>query len=100
MARRPRMTVAAAAGEGCTLDVCDFPESVLEKAEPLLQRKERLLLVVVGDGDDDFIEQFSRAIDDIEVSVRDRIEAAGVNGAADHGDECRMANDECRISVQ
>ena len=41
-----------------------------------------MFLVVVGDGDDDFVEQFSGAIDDIEVAVGHGIEAAGVNRAA------------------
>ena len=52
-----------------------------EKIEPLLERKERLLLVVVGDCYDDFIEKFAGALDYVEMAVRDRIEAAWVNRA-------------------
>jgi hypothetical protein len=102
MARNPRITAVGEIDQQSVerrdLDVLDFAEAAAEKAEPFLQREKRMLLVVVGDGDDDFIEQFSGAIDDIEVAVRDRIEAARINGAADHGDECRMTNDECRMA--
>ena len=56
-----------------------------------------MLLVVVRDGHDHFIEKFPGAIDDIEVAVRHRIEAAGINRASDHGSgNVERTNDECR----
>ena len=43
-----------------------------------------MLLIVVRDGDDDFVEKFPGALDDVEVAVGDGIETAGINGAANH----------------
>jgi hypothetical protein len=45
----------------------------------LLKREKRLLLVITGDCNDNFVEQLSRALNHIEVAVGHRIKAAGVN---------------------
>ena len=62
-----------------------LPDRGLEQIEPLLEGEEWLLLIVVRDGHDHFVEQFAGAIDDIQVPIRHRIEAAGINRASDHG---------------
>jgi hypothetical protein len=46
-----------------------------EQFEPLRQAEERLLLIVYRDCHDHFIEQLPRALDDVEVAIRDRIES-------------------------
>jgi hypothetical protein len=66
-------------------------------AHALLDREERSLLVVVRDADDHLVEQFARALDDIEVAVRDRIEAAGINSAA-HRREIRRGTAGCKAA--
>ena len=64
--------------------IVDFANSLPEQIETFLEREERLLLVIVRDGDDHFIEKFAGTLNDIEVTVCDRIKAAGVN-CAFHG---------------
>src|SRR5260221_7158650 len=56
----------------------------LDHGDALFRAKERLLLIVESDGDDHFVEKFRRALDDIDVSLGDRIETSGVDRAA-HG---------------
>jgi hypothetical protein len=56
-----------------------------EQEEPLLNAEEGTLLIVKGDGDDDFVEEPGRAAQNIEVSVVWRVERAGVDGAAHLG---------------
>jgi hypothetical protein len=62
----------------------DVPDGGLEQVEPLPEGEKRMFLVVVRDSDDYFVEQFAGAIDDVQVPVRHRVEAAGVNRASDH----------------
>jgi hypothetical protein len=57
-----------------------------------------MLLVVVRDRDNDFVEKLSSPIDHVEVAVGDRVETARINGATGHGTESRMTNGECRMS--
>ena len=60
-------------------------DRVPKKLEAFLEGKERLFLIVVRHGHDYFIEEFSGAIDHIEMTIRHRVEAAGINRASDHG---------------
>ena len=53
-----------------------------EKIESLLEREERLLLIVMRDGHDNFVEKLSRALDDIEMAVGHRVETAGIDRAS------------------
>jgi hypothetical protein len=46
---------------------------------PLLHREERILVLVVQHGDDDFVEHRAAALDDVEVTVVDRIEGARID---------------------
>ena len=55
-----------------------------KQIEPFLESEERIFLVIVRDGDDDFVEELAGAIDDVEVPVCHRVEAAGVNCASHH----------------
>jgi hypothetical protein len=54
----------------------------LQQIEAFLERKKRLLLIVVGDSHDDFIEKLSCTLDHVEVPVCDGIETAGINCAS------------------
>src|SRR5439155_20975613 len=53
---------------------------VLDELDPLFGREQRLLALVHRDRDDRVIEQAQRALEDVEVAVRDRIERAGIHG--------------------
>ena len=52
---------------------------------PLLDRKERALLVVDEDSDDNLVEELRAALDNVEVAVRHGVEGAGVDGASHTG---------------
>ena len=54
-------------------------DRVPEQLESFLQREERLLLVVMRDGDNYLVKEFPRAFDYVEVAVCHRIEAARIN---------------------
>src|SRR5205814_2284730 len=66
------------------LHVFDFTKRALKQIEPFLEREKGMLLIVMSDCDDDFVEKFSGAIDDVEMTVGDRVEAAGIYSAANH----------------
>jgi hypothetical protein len=55
-----------------------------QKSEALPESKIRLLLIVMCDRHNHFVKKLSRPLDDIEVTVRDRVEAARINRAS-HG---------------
>ena len=46
--------------------------------QPLLQREERILVRVGGDGDNDAVEEFRRAANDVQMPVVHGIEAARI----------------------
>ena len=101
-ARKPRMTARAfccigefdqQSIERRDPHVVDAADGFLEKSEPLLESEERLLLVVMRDGHDHFVEKLSGALDYIEVTVGDRIEAAGINRASHSG---KYVTGKCR----
>ena len=52
------------------------------KFDPLLQRKERRLVGIRGDADDDAVEYAGRAPHQVLVTIGDRIEGAGIDGDA------------------
>ena len=52
---------------------------------PLLDREQRLLGDVDGDGDDEAIDESETAADEVLVAARDRVERAGVEGDSGHG---------------
>ena len=54
---------------------------MLELIQSFREREKRLLLVIVSDRYDDFIEKFSGSLDHVEVAIGDRIEAAWINRA-------------------
>ena len=56
-----------------------------DEALALGHREERRLLRVVGHRDDQPVEQVQAALDDGDVAVGERVEAAGVDGDAGHG---------------
>jgi hypothetical protein len=65
----------------------DVPEGLAHLADhldALLLGEERLLRRVVGDGDDEALEDADAALDDVEMPVGDGVEAAGIDGDA-HG---------------
>ena len=63
-------------GEDVDHDVVTTRERVLEEAHPLLHGEERrLVLRVLDDSDDDAIEDRRRALDDVDVPVRDGVVA-------------------------
>ena len=66
--------------------VVDLGGCLLQQVETLLERKERLFLIVVRDRDDHFIKQFSRPLDHVEMAVSHGIKAAWIN-CASHDEE-------------
>lgn len=60
----------------------DAAERVAQNRLPLFDREQRLLLRVDDDGDDDLVEEVAAATDDVEVTVRDGIEGAGIDGTS------------------
>jgi len=66
------------------LDAWQSGGRVAEQGEPFVVRKQRRLVVVVGDGDHHAIEQAGGPGDHIEVTIGDRVEAAWVNGGVPH----------------
>ncbi len=73
------------AGQGGDLHAVEIAEGDPQECEAFCQSEQRLLLLVVRDGDDHFIEEFARPLDDIEVAVGDWIKAAGINRASHEG---------------
>jgi len=55
-----------------------------QKSESLLESEIRLFLIVMGDCHNHFVKKLSRALDYIEMTIGDRVEAAGINRAS-HG---------------
>ena len=53
-----------------------------QHGEPLVRREQGLLLIVNRHRHDDFVEKRAGPLDDIEMTVRHRIEAAGINRAS------------------
>lgn len=47
---------------------------------PFLQREHRLFFMRIGDGDDHFVEEFDPPLDNVKMTVGDRIEGSGVKG--------------------
>src|SRR5262249_17007332 len=70
--------------EAVDLDVLEGLRDLADHLDPLLFREKRLLRRVVAHRDDHLVEDLRAALDDVEVSVRDGIEAARVDGRA-HG---------------
>jgi hypothetical protein len=60
------------------------PNRGAQECETFFQGKERLLLNIISDGHDHFVEQLGRALDYVQMSVSDGIEAARIDGSS-HG---------------
>src|SRR5712692_2146446 len=60
----------------------DLADGILQKLQAFLERKERLFLIIVRNGHNHFIEQFSGTLDHIEMSIGHGIEAAWINRAS------------------
>ena len=56
-------------------------DRVAQHRQPLIRRKEWLFLVVNRDRDNDFVKQRAGPFYDIEMTIRHRIKAAGINRA-------------------
>ena len=69
--------------------IVDLASGLSQQIQTFLQREKRLLLVIMRHGHNDFIKQFPRTLNDIEVTVRHRIETAGVNGGS-HRAQCSI----------
>ena len=68
-------------GEDVHDDVVELCERPLEKGDPLLHRKQRLLVErVTDDADDDSVEDPGCAADDVDVPVRDGVVASWADG--------------------
>ena len=56
-------------------------DRVAQHGQPLIRGEEWLFLVVNCDRDNDFVKESAGPLDDIEMTIRHRIEAAGINRA-------------------
>ena len=89
-ARRPRtITVGAAAAAEIDEQAVELLElepiagvghRVADEPDALVGGEQRLLALVGRDRDDHVVEQAQRALEDVEVAVRDRIERPGIDG--------------------
>jgi hypothetical protein len=61
------------------LDARVLPDDVADHRDALLDGEERRLLRVVQHGHDDAVERAQAALEDADVSVRDRVERAGID---------------------
>ena len=70
-------------GKDVDLDVVLVAERLLEEADSLLDREQRLLVArLADDADDDSVEDLCRPPDDVEVAERDRVVAARADRGA------------------
>ena len=61
--------------------VTQLSHSLIEHFTPFLEREERLLVRVDQYADDYLVKEFAAALDNIQMTVGDRIKGAGVDGA-------------------
>ena len=66
-------------------------DRVAQHGQPLIRRKEWLFLVINRDRDNDFVKQRTGSFDDVEMAIRHRIKAAGINRAP-HDQEASYKN--------
>ena len=57
-------------------------DRVAQHREPFVRREEGLLLIVNRYRDDDFVKSVQARLDDIEMTIRHGIKAAGINRAS------------------
>jgi hypothetical protein len=62
--------------------VIDLACGFLKQLQAFFEREEWLLFVIVRHGHNDFIEEFSRSFDHIQVAIGHRIKAAWINRAS------------------
>jgi hypothetical protein len=67
------------AGEGIDRDVGKVRDGLGAEFLALRHGEERAFAFVLGDGDDDLVEEFGGALDDIEMAIGDGIETPGIN---------------------
>src|SRR5207302_1911741 len=87
-ARPPRSRVFdGETGEARDLGAVASVEGRTDQLEALLDREERLALLRVGcHRDDQLVEDAERAVDHVQVSVGERVEAPGIDGDLRVGD--------------
>ena len=71
--------------EGVNLDIRDVLAGLPQHGNALLYRKKRGLGAVDQHRDDHLVKHTAGALDNIEMPVRDGVEAAGIHGDGGHG---------------
>ena len=71
--------------EGVDLDVRDILAGIPQHGNALLDREKRGLGTVDQHRDNHFVKHTAGALDNIEMPVRDGVEAAGIHGDGGHG---------------
>ena len=77
-----RTKLTARPSNGSTVTLRKRAMTSPDQLDALVQRKERRLVGVDADADDEAVEDPAAAADDVEVAVVDRVERAGVDGEA------------------
>ena len=88
--------------EPCHPHVREPLRRALQQLHPLVREKSACFCSLIRHGDDDLVEEFGRSIEDIEVTVGDRVEAAGVDGAfhpAERGEGAAAREGKLLLSV-
>jgi hypothetical protein len=62
-------------------------DASLDELHPLFQREQRMLAFILCDSDDYPVKEFCRALNDIQMTVGERIETAWINYDS-HGRQC------------
>ncbi len=65
--------------ERIRVHIGELAQRLFNQAQTILEREEWLFALVLGHGHDDAVKQLGRALNDVQMAVGQRVEAAGIN---------------------